>query len=490
MDVRGVAYRSQDVRPNDAFFCIVGATVDGHEFADDAIRRGASVIVCERSPYLTSSEEVTEVIVADTRKALAEAAAEFYGHPSEELALIGVTGTNGKTTVTHLVEHILNTVGQPCGLIGTCGSRAAGHPIPSAHTTPESADLQRLLALMRDEGCQAVALEVSSHALALGRVASTQFAVTAFTNLTQDHLDYHHTFEEYFAAKKRLFSEEFPAVRVISVRGSYGRALADECIARGDEVITVGEEEGCTICLRSLSYDGLRTILTLQVRDTCVQVEHGLLGDYNTENVMVALGCALAAGIAPEDAAAALAFAAPPAGRMERVDVAVQFPFSVYVDYAHTPDALEQAVTSAKRALARRGDDEKGRVLLVFGCEGDRDRGKRAPMASSSLAADVIFLTNDNAHGECVADVLAQIERSYPADALAGPEPQVRIIPDRKAAIHAAVNEAREGDVVLICGRGHETKMMFGSDTVLFDDREEARYALLMRAVAEGCEIR
>ncbi len=495
------------MRPQDAFFCVVGANVDGHEFADDVISRGASTIVCERPPYLTNTQGVTEVMVADTRRALAEAAAEFYGRPSQELSVVGVTGTNGKTTVTHLVEHIMNVAERPCGLIGTCGSRACGHPFESAHTTPESADLQRLFGLMRDEGAQAVALEVSSHALSLGRVAATDFAVTAFTNLTQDHLDYHSTFEEYFAVKKRLFSDEFPAVRVISVFGSYGRTLAQERLACGDEVITVGADEDCTIRLRSISYAGLRTRLHLDIEGAPFTVEHGLLGDYNTENVMVALGCALALGVPPGQAARSLMDAAAPAGRMERAVVAPAFPFSVYVDYAHTPDALGQAVSSAKRALARRAEGvgvedradggcpvesalPEGRVLLVFGCEGDRDRGKRAPMAEASLAADVVFLTNDNAHGEGVLDVLAQVEKAYPETALAGQDAQVRIIPDRKAAIQAAVDEARAGDIVLICGRGHEGKMMFGSDTIQVDDREEARYALLMRAVAERREVR
>ncbi len=464
--VSGIAYSSRDVRPGDAFFCIVGTVADGHEFAQQAVDAGASVVVCERQLYS-----------------------------------LDLKGANGKTTVTYLLEHILQTCGHPCGIIGTCGSRAAGRPVPSSHTTPESADLQRILGLMRDERCQAVAMEVSSHALALGRAWATRFAVTAFTNITQDHLDYHHTFEEYFAAKKLLFSDAYPAIRVISTFGHAGVELAQACTAAGDEVVTVGTGRADAIRLVDVERDGALTRMRVSLAGLRAQgavpaggpdapdvpdevaLEHSLLGDYNTENVLVALGCALALGVPAAAAAAAFATASPPPGRMQRVKVAPDAGFMTFVDYAHTPDALEKVIASARKAT-------DGRILLVFGCEGDRDRGKRAQMAAASLAADVVFLTNDNAHGERVQDVLDQVKAAFPAEAFAGEAPQVRPDADRKRAIRAAVDEACAGDIVLICGRGHEDKMMFGRDTVLFDDVEEAAYALLMRAVEEGAEAR
>lgn len=518
VEVAGIAYSSRDVRPGDAFFCIVGTVVDGHEFAQAAIDAGARVIVCERQLFSIDLKGATEVIVADSRRAMAEAAAAFYGDPSADMDIIGVTGTNGKTTVTYLIEHIMNACERPCGIIGTCGSRAAGRPIPSLHTTPESADLQRILGLMRDERCQAVAMEASSHALALGRVWGTHFAVTAFTNITQDHLDYHKTFDEYFSAKKLLFSDAFPAVRVISVFSQGGRELANACRKAGDAVITVGSEEDCAIRALSVECEGLKTAMRVRideaalaqaagaakaatahgsdasVTDACaacdgtidgreLMIEHELLGDYNTENVLVAFGCALAVGADPAQAAASLSTAVAPPGRMQKADVAPDLGFSAYVDYAHTPDALEKVLTSAKRAAT-------GRVIVVFGCEGDRDRGKRREMARASLIADKVFLTNDNAHSERVLDVIAQVERAIPEEAREGADAQVQVVADRKEAIRGAVEEARAGDVVIICGRGHEDKMMFGRDTVLFDDLEEARYALLMCAAKRQEEIR
>lgn len=495
-EVSGIAYSSRDVRPGDAFFCIVGNVVDGHDFAQDAIDAGAAAIVCERQLFSVDLKGATEVIVSDARRALAEAAALFYGQPSADMDVIGVTGTNGKTTVTYLVEHALIACGHPCGVIGTCGSRAAGRPVQSLHTTPESADLQRILGIMRDERCQAVAMEVSSHALALGRAWATRFAVTAFTNITHDHLDYHKTFDEYFAAKKLLFSDGYPAVRVISTFGRAGQELAALCRKAGDAVITVGQDEADAIRLVDVRRAGAQTTMTVSLERLraldvpgCADVPdevtltHGLLGDFNTENVLVALGCACAVGAPPERVAASFATAAPPPGRMQRVEVASKMGFMTFVDYAHTPDALEKVISSARKAT-------DGRLLLVFGCEGDRDRMKRPEMAAASLESDLVFLTNDNAHGERVMDVLDEVVAAFPEDMRAGASSKVRLIPDRKQAIRGAVDEAREGDIVLICGRGHEDKMMFGGDTVVFDDVEEARYALLMRAAEERSEVR
>lgn len=495
-DISGIAYSSLDVRPGDAFFCIVGNVVDGHDFAQDAIDAGASAIVCERQLFSVDLKGATEVIVADSRRAMAEAAARFYGCASEDMDVVGVTGTNGKTTVTYLIEHMLAATGRACGVIGTCGSRAQGHPVRSAHTTPESADLQRILSLMRDERCQAVAMEVSSHALALGRTWATRFAVTAFTNITHDHLDYHKTFDEYFQAKKQLFSDDYPAIRVISAFSRPGRIVADERRQAGDVVISIGEDEADSIRLLSVAREGSKTQIRASLSNlralsafadadlpSEVSITHHLLGDFNTENALVALGCVVALGIPADQAASSLEDATPPPGRMQRICVAPSFDFMTFVDYAHTPDALMKVIQSARAATA-------GRVVVVFGCEGDRDRMKRAEMAEVSLAADVVFLTNDNAHGERVMDVLEEVASALSPSALEGEAAKVRVIADRKRAIRCAVDEARAQDIILICGRGHEDKMMFGADTVLFDDAEEARYALLQRAVEQGAEVR
>ena len=239
-EVAGLAFRSDEVRPNDMFFCIVGTVVDGHSFAQDAIDRGATSLVAERKVYLADATDVTEVVVSDSRKAMAYASANYYDNPSRAFSLVGITGTNGKTTTTYLVEHIASVAGNRCGVIGTVGNKIAGVMEHAERTTPESPDLQKLFARMRDAGCTVVAMEVSSHALDLRRTWDTDFAVTAFTNLTQDHLDYHHTFDDYFEAKALLFSKDYPARRVISIDGSWGRELLRRCTAAGDEVITTG----------------------------------------------------------------------------------------------------------------------------------------------------------------------------------------------------------------------------------------------------------
>ncbi|MDR2722033.1 MAG: UDP-N-acetylmuramyl-tripeptide synthetase, partial [Coriobacteriaceae bacterium] len=237
-EISGIAYRSDKVRPGDAFFCIVGLTTDGHTFAQDAIDRGAKVLVVERKVYLADATDVTEVVVKDTRKAMAEAAAQFYGHPSTSFDLVGITGTNGKTTTTYLVEHIARSCGKKTGVIGTVGVRMGDKTEKAAHTTPESPDLQSIFARMKDEACEVVAMEVSSHALDLERCWKTDFSVVAFSNLTRDHLDYHKTFEAYFEAKARLFSADYPAKRVIHIDDAWGKELLRRCLEANDDVIT------------------------------------------------------------------------------------------------------------------------------------------------------------------------------------------------------------------------------------------------------------
>ncbi|MCI9129884.1 MAG: UDP-N-acetylmuramoyl-L-alanyl-D-glutamate--2,6-diaminopimelate ligase [Eggerthellaceae bacterium] len=482
--VSGIAYDSRRVRKGNAFFCVCGLESDGHDFAQAAVDRGASAIVCERWLDFPGADGIPQAKVPDARSALALAAANFYGSPSEKLALIGVTGTNGKTTTTYLIEHMLNACGITCGVIGTCGARVDGYELESAHTTPESADLERLLAQMLELGAQASALEVSSHALEMGRVRNVHFAITAFTNLTQDHLDFHKDMESYYQAKKHLFSDEFPATRVISTFGDAGRRLARECEEAGDRVVRVGPHPSDDLRLIERKQVGADAELELRALDgSALRLTHPLVGMFNTENVMVALASALVAGADLGQAAASLADASSPPGRMQRVKVAPEMDFAAFVDYAHTPDAIEKAIEAAREV-------SQGNVHIVFGCEGDRDKGKRALMLEAALGADHVHLTNDNAHSERVMDILSEVMACMPKGAADALGSKVKMIPDRKRAIKQAVYSASPGDVILVCGRGHETVMEFGRDRVHFDDAEEIRYHMLMLAVDEGREVR
>ena len=314
--ILGVAYRSDQVKPGDAFCCIVGLKADGHAFAQDAVDRGATVLVVERMLEVKGDNDVTFILVNDTRKAMAHLAAHFYRMPTQDLSLVGITGTNGKTTTAHLVEHIASTLGKTTGMIGTVGIDIAGKALPADHTTPESCDLQHIFAEMRDAGCDVVAMEVSSHALDLDRVWDSTFAVTAFTNLTQDHLDYHKTFEAYFAAKRRLFSADYPAKRVINIDSTWGERLVADALEQGDEVITTGFAENADLHPIEIAYDVARTRIVLGVRGEAIAFEYPLVGKFNVENVMTAFGIALELGFAPHDIARALSDVSPVPGRM------------------------------------------------------------------------------------------------------------------------------------------------------------------------------
>lgn len=470
--ILGVAYRSDQVRPGDAFCCIVGLKADGHAFAQDAVDRGASVLVVERMLEVKGDNDVTFILVNDTRKAMAHLAAHFYRMPTQDLSLVGITGTNGKTTTAHLVEHIASTLGKNTGMIGTVGIDIAGKTLPADHTTPESCDLQHIFAEMRDAGCEVVAMEVSSHALDLDRVWDSTFAVTAFTNLTQDHLDYHKTFEAYFAAKRRLFSADYPAKRVISIDSTWGERLVADALEQGDEVITTGFAENADIHPIEIAYDVARTRIVLGVRGEAIAFEYPLVGKFNVENVMTAFGIALELGFAPHDIARALSDVPPVPGRIEHVmlgpgegsDRARQI--AVYVDYAHTPDAIEKALASVKQLT-------KGKTIVVFGCGGDRDATKRPLMGKAALAADFAVVTSDNPRTESpdaiIEDIVAGMQECGE---------RFSVEPDRKRAIEHALSLAHPGDSVLIAGKGHEDYQIIGTTKHPFDDREVARQAL------------
>ncbi len=470
--ILGVAYRSDQVKPGDAFCCIVGLKADGHAFAQDAVDRGATVLVVERMLEVKGDNDVTFILVNDTRKAMAHLAAHFYRMPTQDLSLVGITGTNGKTTTAHLVEHIASTLGKTTGMIGTVGIDIAGKALPADHTTPESCDLQHIFAEMRDAGCDVVAMEVSSHALDLDRVWDSTFAVTAFTNLTQDHLDYHKTFEAYFAAKRRLFSADYPAKRVINIDSTWGERLVADALEQGDEVITTGFAENADIHPIEIAYDVARTRIVLGVRGEAIAFEYPLVGKFNVENVMTAFGIALELGFAPHDIARALSDVPPVPGRIEHVMLgpgegsARARQISVYVDYAHTPDAIEKALASVKQLT-------KGKTIVVFGCGGDRDATKRPLMGKAALAADFAVVTSDNPRTESpdaiIEDIVAGMQECGE---------RFSVEPDRKRAIEHALSLAHPGDSVLIAGKGHEDYQIIGTTKHPFDDREVARQAL------------
>jgi UDP-N-acetylmuramoyl-L-alanyl-D-glutamate--2,6-diaminopimelate ligase len=457
--VEGLAYRSDAVAPGDMFFCIVGLKVDGHTFAQDAIDRGARCLVVERKVYLADATDVTEIVVSDTRKAMAHVAANFYGNPSQALNLVGITGTNGKTTTTYLVEHIARFAGRKTGVIGTVGIELAGQHEQTAHTTPESPDLQSIFARMRDAGCDVVSMEVSSHALDLLRTWKTQFAVTAFTNLTQDHLDYHHTFDQYFEAKARLFSADYPAKRVICIDDKWGAELLRRCSNAEDAVITTGFDPLAQIHPVDMALATTHSEVVLDVRGRQVRLSYPLVGRFNVENVMTALGIALSLGIPIDVAAEALRDAPQVPGRLERVKAPAGCEVSAFVDYAHTPDALAKAIASVK-ALG------SGRTIVVFGCGGDRDAAKRSIMGSVALAADYAVVTSDNPRTEDPNAIIDDIV----AGMTDGAE-RFEVEGDRRSAIARAIALARPGDAILIAGKGHEDDLIVGTQKLPFDDR-------------------
>ncbi|MBE0477291.1 MAG: UDP-N-acetylmuramoyl-L-alanyl-D-glutamate--2,6-diaminopimelate ligase [Coriobacteriia bacterium] len=454
--VTGIAYRSDAVRPGEAFFCIPGFDHDGHDFAGDALAHGAAALVVERPLGVPAPQAV----VPRTRPALSLAAARVHGHPSRSLDVVGVTGTNGKTTTTYLVESILRVAGRNPGLLGTVETRVGGRRLVSARTTPESADLQRLLAEMAADGADAAVMEVSSHAIDLHRVDAVRFAVAAFTNLSQDHLDFHHTIEEYFSVKKRLFTDGEVGTAVLNVDDPYCAAVAAE---RGG--VTVGrdpEADVRAVCERP----GARgTVFTLLAGGHEHVVDLPLPGAYNVSNALVAAGCALALGVTGEDVARGLSSAGQVPGRLERVEAGQ--PFGVLVDYAHTPDGLQKALAAVRDVTA-------GRVLAVFGCGGDRDPEKRPLMGEAAgRLADFVVVTSDNPRSEDPVGIILQIEDGLRA---AGAAYVAEV--DRRRAIRHALSAAEPGDTVLIAGKGHEDYQVFADRTIHFDDREVAREEL------------
>ncbi|MGB6518090.1 MAG: UDP-N-acetylmuramoyl-L-alanyl-D-glutamate--2,6-diaminopimelate ligase [Candidatus Cybelea sp.] len=457
--VDAIEIDSRCVKPGALFVALRGGHTDGHRHANDAAGKGARVVVVERAVDLP--EDVTVVQVADSRRALSVLAAAFYGDPSHALDAIGVTGTNGKTTTTHMIAAVLNAGGISCGIAGTVGAEFRAHRWLLENTTPQPPELQRLLARMRDAGANAVAMEVSSHALALDRVEDVRFRVAALTNVTRDHLDFHETIEAYAAAKRRLFSLA-PAC-VINADDKYGERWESELRREGRSVITYGVRNAASLAPEEIAVEPSGSRFTVNGQ----RYQLRLPGRFNIWNALAAIGVARFLGVADATGARALSELERVPGRMERFDAGE---IAVVVDYAHTPDALESALRSLRETTS-------GALTVVFGCGGDRDRGKRPEMgAVAAVFADRLYVTSDNPRNEdpqAIADAI-----------VAGIGDRDRIVElDRRRAIERAIAQARAGDVVLIAGKGHEMYQIVGDRVLPFDDAAVAREALGSRSV-------
>jgi UDP-N-acetylmuramoyl-L-alanyl-D-glutamate--2,6-diaminopimelate ligase len=458
VEVESLAYDSRKVRPGTLFFCVLGEKVDGHEFAAGAVEAGAVALVVERELEV----DVVQVVVSDARAAMAPLAARFWGDPTGELRVVGVTGTNGKTTTAFLLREILEAAGIQCGLLGTVRQVVGGVEEEVERTTPEAVDLQGTFRRMLEAGDKACVMEVSSHALALHRADAIHFEVALFTNLTQDHLDFHADMEDYFQAKRLLF-EMGPGAAVVNVDDEYGRRLATEF----DCVTFSAEAAEADFVATGVSFDASGATFTATSRPVGggVEVRTGLPGHFNVANALGAFAAATALGVGPQDAAAGLARAERVPGRFEPIDEGQDF--AVLVDYAHTPDSLENVLRAARRL-------SEGRVLAVFGAGGDRDRDKRPKMgrAAASLS-DLAIVTSDNPRSEDPEAIVAEVLKGVENGA------NVEVEPDRRAAIALALGRAQPGDTVVIAGKGHEQGQEFADGRKLpFDDREVARAEL------------
>ncbi len=474
-DVVRVTGDSREVVPGAVFFCLPGSRLDGHAFAAEAARRGAVAVIAERP---VECAPAALLLAPSARRAMAIAAANLHGRPADAMKIAGVTGTNGKTTVAHLVEACARAAAVPVGMLGTVSWRLPGEERPATHTTPESTAIQAFLADLRGAGARVAVLEVSSHALAQERVAGIRFAVAGFTNLTRDHLDYHGDMDAYFAAKRRLFVEHLApdGISVVNVRDPRGARLADQ-LGPGKRVWRYGVrgEDELRADAVSSGLDGIGA--TLRTPAGTIEVRSPLVGAHNLENLLCAAGMALALGLPPADVARGLSGCRGAPGRLERV---AANGVSVFVDYAHTDDALARAI-EALRGLSPR------RLVTVFGCGGDRDPGKRPLMGRAAAAgSDLVVVTSDNPRSEdpgaIIDAILPGVEAGglarLPARAAVAGERGYAVEPDRRAAIDLAVSAARPGDAVLVAGKGHEDYQIVGEARRHFSDREEARRAL------------
>lgn len=452
--LRGVSHDSRRVRQGDLFVAMRGERFDGHDHVAEAVSRGAAAVVCERPV----GQAVPQIVVPNGRIALARAAAEVYGHPSQAMRVVGVTGTNGKTTVVHMIESIVRSAGGRTGTIGTLGVGVAGEVTPTSLTTPEASDLQRQLAAMRSEGVDTAVMEVSSHGLACHRVDHLRFDLAVFTNLGHDHLDFHPTREAYYKSKERLFSPRLSSRAVVWTDTEWGRRLAAGCRI---PVTTVGTGPDAEVSGKLVSQSLTNVVMTCRAGGTTFEVDTPMGGHHNGANALLAAAAALRMGYSIAEITTGIAQLTPVEGRFE---VVASEPATVVVDYAHTPGAISAVIAATRAAVG-------GRIILVIGAGGGRDRTKRQEMAEAAAAADRIMLTSDNPRTEDPLAILADLaaglsDHTFQAD------------PDRRQAIHTAVGWAQPGDVVLILGKGHERYQEIEGVRHPSDDRQLAREAV------------
>ncbi|GAB4155515.1 MAG: UDP-N-acetylmuramoyl-L-alanyl-D-glutamate--2,6-diaminopimelate ligase [Cyanobacteria bacterium J069] len=474
-EVTGLATNSHACKPGNLFIGMPGTRVDGGEFWQSALAAGAIAAVVSESAILKKPPTPADCIisVSDVARASARLAAAFYGYPAQAMKLIGVTGTNGKTTTTHLIEHLLAQVNLPVALLGTLYTRWHGHQQTALHTTPFALELQGQLAAAAAAGSEYAVMEVSSHALAQGRVLECPFEVAVFTNLTQDHLDYHKDMEDYFASKALLFSPGYLQGRAVVNRDApYGQRLATSLSERldGRSVWTYSTQDAAAdLWTSDLVYAsaGVQGILHTPLGD--MPFTSPLVGQFNLANVLAAVGAGLHLGLDLAAIAQALATFPGVPGRVEQVQVSPTQDISVIVDYAHTPDSLENLLKASRPFI-------QGRMICVFGCGGDRDRTKRPKMgAIAAELADWVVVTSDNPRTENPEQILQDVVAGIPDRV------QPTVMGDRAAAIRTAILQAQPGDGVLIAGKGHEDYQILGTEKVHFDDREQAREALTAR---------
>jgi len=476
IQVQSIAIDSRQVTPGALFVARRGLAVDGHRYAADAVARGAVAVAVEESADVAGLEveldqlhvPVLKVPASDT--ALAHLACRIYGHPSHELTVVAVTGTNGKTTVTHLVASAFVASGRPAAVFGTLGYGPPGGSLePTQHTTPPAPEYQGILRRLADQGIEAVASEVSSHALKTDRVLGTRFAAAIFTNLTRDHLDFHRDEADYLASKRRLFErkargDDRPLVAVVNADDPAASHFIAAAKRSGDRVITTSQSAAADVRVERADLGPGGTALVIAHPGGTTSLQLRLPGAYNVANALGAFAAGTGLGLDPAAVARGLEAVARVPGRLERVEGGGDI--EVLVDYGHTPDALATMLATARGVT-------RGRLIAVFGCGGDRDRGKRPLMAEvGTRLADVAILTTDNPRSEDPRAILAEMEAGIPAGR------SYEVVPDRRAAIERAITVARPGDVVVLAGKGHETVQIIGDRRLPFDDREEARRIL------------
>jgi len=472
-EIFDIQYDSRKVGKGALFIAIKGEKADGNLFVEQAVEKGAVAVVTDSSE-LVFRISATAIYVQNAREALARISAAFYDQPAAKLKLVGITGTNGKTTTSYLVESVLSEGGLNPGVVGTINYRYAGKMFPAPNTTPESLDLQRLLNDMVESSVKAAVMEVSSHALSQERVGGCLFDVAVFTNLTQDHLDYHITMERYFEAKARLFTDfiDEGKTAVINMDDPKGEDLSKRALGRviGYGIKGRGIETNIYPKDIKLGVEGIEG--TLATPSGEIKIKSSLIGEFNLYNIMAAAGAGVGLGLPVDVIERGITALKNVPGRLERVDAGQ--PFTILVDYAHTPDALERVLSTI------RGLTDK-RIITLFGCGGDRDRGKRPIMGRIAAEySDIVIVTSDNPRTEEPLKIIEDI-----TSGVSGQWSGIRVIPDRREAITEAIKEAREGDVVLLAGKGHEDYQIIGREKIHFDDREEAIKALINRRDAE-----